>query len=80
MPGEVVQFRVIGTSRDTGDQEDLTDSIAWSSTNESVATVSRSGLVTGVGKGTATIIATLTNTDKTAVAAAATFTVAGSTR
>jgi hypothetical protein len=80
MPGEVVQFRVIGTSRDTGAQEDMTDGVTWSSTDESVATVSRSGLVTGVGQGTATIMAALTSADKTAVAAAAKFTVTGSAR
>jgi hypothetical protein len=80
MPGEIVQFRVIGTSRDTGAKDDLTDGVTWSSTDESVATVSRSGLVTGVGQGTATIMATLTSADKTAVAAAATFTVTGSAR
>jgi Bacterial Ig-like domain (group 2) len=80
MPGEVVQFRVIGTSRDSGAQEDMTENVKWSSTDESVATVSRSGLVTAAGKGHATIMATLTNEDKTAVAAAAQFTVTGSAR
>jgi uncharacterized protein YjdB len=80
MPGEVVQFRVIGTSRDSGAQEDMTEDVKWSSTDESVATVSKSGLVTAVGKGSATIMATLTNEDKTAVAAAANFTVTGSAR
>jgi len=75
MPGEVVQFHVIGSTRETGAEDDMTEAVTWSSTNESVATVSRSGLVTGVGRGTATIMATLTNEDKTAVAAAANFTV-----
>lgn len=79
-PGEVVQLRAMGTSRDTGAQEDMTDGVIWTSTDESVATVSRSGLVTGVGKGAATIMATLTNPDKTAVAAATKFTVTGSGR
>jgi hypothetical protein len=79
MPGEVVQFRVIGTTHETGAEDEMTDAVTWSSTNESVATVSRSGLVTSVGRGTATIMATLTNEDRTAVAAAANFTV-GSAR
>jgi alpha-amylase len=74
-PGEAVQFRVFGVASETGAQEDLTDSVTWSSTDESVATVSRSGLVRGVGRGTATIIATLTNPDNVEVAAAAAFTV-----
>lgn len=77
--GEVVQFRVIGITHETGAEDDMTDTVTWSSTNESVATVSRSGLVTAVGRGTATIMATLTNEDKTAVAAAANFKV-GSAR
>lgn len=72
-PGEVVQFQVLGTSRDNGTQEDLTNSVKWSSSDDSVATVSSTGLVTGVGKGSATIMATLTNEDKTAVAAGANF-------
>ncbi len=46
----------------------------------SVATVSRTGLVTATGEGSATIMATLTNQDKTAVAAAAQFTVNGATQ
>jgi len=74
-PGEEVQFRVLGTTHETGAEDDMTEGVKWSSTDESVATVNSSGLVTGVGKGTATIMATLTNADKSAVAAAATFTV-----
>jgi Bacterial Ig-like domain (group 2) len=77
MPGEVVQFRVMGTPRETGVQEEMTNNVTWTSTDESVAMVSKSGLVTAVGKGTATIMATLTNEDRTAVAAAAAFKVTG---
>jgi hypothetical protein len=79
-PGEVVQFRVNGISHDSGASEDMTERVVWSSTDESVATVSKSGLVMATGKGKATIMATLANEDKTAVAAAAEFTVAGSGR
>lgn len=43
--------------------------VGWSSSNESVATVSGSGLVTGVAKGTATITCTLSDGSKlTAIA------------
>lgn len=79
-PGEVVQFRVNGISRDSGAQEEMTDRVEWTSTDESVATVNKSGLVTAVGKGSATIMATLMNEDKTGVAAAAKFTVSGLAR
>ena len=80
MPGEALQLRVNGASGENGAKEDMTDSVKWVSSNESVATVSSSGLVTGVGRGTATIMAILTNPDRTAVAAATTFTVKGSGR
>jgi hypothetical protein len=80
MPGDVAQFRVDGTSRENGTVTDMTEGVTWSSTDESVATVNRSGLVTAVGKGNATIMATLTNQDKTAVAAAAAFKVGGASR
>ena len=80
MPGEVVQFRVDGISHETGARDDMTENVAWSSSDESVATVSRSGLVTAVGKGSATIMAKLINDDKTAVAAAARFTVGGAAK
>jgi trimeric autotransporter adhesin len=76
-PGEVMQFRVNGISHDSGASEDMTERVVWTSTDASVATVSSSGLVTATGKGSATITATLTNEDKTAVAAAAQFTVNG---
>jgi uncharacterized protein YjdB len=72
-----MQFRVNGISHDSGASEDMTERVVWTSTDASVATVSSSGLVTATGKGSATITATLTNEDKTAVAAAAQFTVNG---
>jgi uncharacterized protein YjdB len=80
VPGEALQFRVNGTSEENGAKEDMTDSVKWTSSDESVATVSSSGLVTGVGRGSATIMAILSNPDRTAVAAATTFTVKGSGR
>lgn len=72
-----MQFRVNEISHGSGASEDRTERVVWTSTDESVATVSRSGLVTATGKGSATIMATLTNENKTAVAAAAKFTVTG---
>jgi uncharacterized protein YjdB len=50
------QFVATGTSND-GTTEDLTTQATWSSSNPSVATVSRSGLATAVGVGTTTITA-----------------------
>lgn len=39
----------------SGKSVDVTESATYSSTNESVATVSATGLITAVGEGTATI-------------------------
>lgn len=41
----------------SGDTEDVTDSATYSSSEEGVATVSSSGLITGVAEGSATITA-----------------------
>jgi hypothetical protein len=73
--GETRQFRAVRTSGTTGGQEDLTDSVIWSSSNPAIATVSRSGFVTGLSRGTTTIVATATNPDKTVAAVAVGFTV-----
>lgn len=40
------------------DPENTTDTLSWSSSDESVATVDESGLVTAIGAGNATIVAT----------------------
>ena len=42
-----------------GSQEDVTDVVAWTSSNSATATVSARGLVTGAGQGTARITAAL---------------------
>lgn len=55
--GGTVQFLAIGHYSD-GSVEDLTDQIVWSSSNSAVATVSSTGLVTGVSPGVVTITAT----------------------
>ena len=58
--GTTQQFTAIGTYTDNSTQ-DLTSSVAWSSTNSSVAAVSNApgsqGLTTAVGQGSATIMA-----------------------
>jgi hypothetical protein len=73
-PGETRQFTAIRTS-DDGAQEDLTDRVKWTSSDESVATVNQSGQVTAVRHGMATIMAALTNPDRTVVATATNVTV-----
>jgi len=44
---------------DNGTTDTVTDSASWSTSNSSIATVNSTGLVTGVGLGTATISASL---------------------
>ena len=55
-PGQTQQFTAIGTYSD-GSAANLTGTVAWQSSNTSVATVNSSGLATGVAAGTATITA-----------------------
>lgn len=43
---------------ESGDTEDITDSVVWSSSNSSILSVNSSGLVTAIASGTATITAT----------------------
>jgi hypothetical protein len=71
-PGETRQFEAVRTAAN-GEQENLTDTIKWTSSDDKVATVNESGVVTAVGRGTATIIASMTNADRTVVAVAANF-------
>src|SRR5207248_368282 len=54
--GQTVQLT--GTPRDAGGNPLSGRTVTWSSSNTSVATVSNSGLVSGVTPGTATITAT----------------------
>lgn len=74
--GETRQLRAVRTSGATGGQKDLTDSVTWSSSNPAIATVGKSGIVTGVSQGKTTIVATITNPDKTVAAVAVGFAVA----
>ena len=62
--GQTFQYKAIGTYQQgthPSSTQDVTDSVAWSSGNTSVATVSSTGVVTSVGAGMATITATSGN-------------------
>src|SRR5262245_41212124 len=56
--GATQQFTATGTFSDNSKQ-DLTNQVTWASATTSVATITSSGLATGVGTGTSTISATL---------------------
>ena len=57
--GETLQFTAIVTFRDGGFNQILTDGAQWSTSNPAVATISRTGLATGVGVGRTAITATV---------------------
>lgn len=74
------QFFVLGTEGSQGLQYDVTNQVAWTSTNTSVATVGTAGagtpgLVTAVGAGSATITAIWTNKDGSKIVASASYSV-----
>jgi hypothetical protein len=71
--GQTGQFIALATLGSTGLETDVTSSpqIAWSSSIPTIATVSASGLATGVSAGTTTITAKLTNPDGTVVSGTA---------
>ncbi len=75
--GQTGQLVALGTSGSTGFQLDVTDSpqIQWLSSSPSVATVSATGLVTGVSAGASTITAELSNSDGSLVTATSTVNV-----
>jgi uncharacterized protein YjdB len=75
--GQTGQLIALGTSGSTGLQQDVTGSsqIKWSSSSPSIATVNSSGLVTGVGAGSTTITAVITNSDGSVVSSSAAVTV-----
>ena len=75
--GQTGQFIALGTSGSNGLQTNVTSSpqITWSSTIPSIASISASGLATGLSAGNTTITAQLTNTDGTVVSNTATLAV-----
>lgn len=75
--GQTSQLIALGTSGTTGLQTDVTSSaqIKWSSSISSIASVTASGLVTGLAAGASTITAELLNPDGTLVSNTATVAV-----
>jgi hypothetical protein len=71
--GQTGQFVALGTSGSTGLQTDVTSSaqIKWSSSIPSIASVSASGLVTGLSAGISSITAELSNADGSVVSSSA---------
>lgn len=66
LPAELQEQLFIKAIMDDGSMTDITGDalVKWSSSDESVATVDGTGLVTGVGAGSATIKATRADNDK----------------
>jgi uncharacterized protein YjdB len=75
--GQTAQFIALGTSGSGGLQSNVTSSpqIAWISSSPSIASVSATGLATGLSAGTTTVTAQLTNPDGTVVSNSAAVTV-----
>jgi len=75
--GQTGQFIALGTAGSTGLQKDVTSAsqLQWRSSVPSIASISATGLVTGVSQGTSTISALWTNPDSTVVSATASVTV-----
>jgi concanavalin A-like lectin/glucanase superfamily protein/Big-like domain-containing protein len=74
------QFTATGNYSD-GSHQDLTSSATWSSSNQSVATITSTGYATGVATGTTTIKAvsgSISGTTTLTVTAAGTFTITAS--
>jgi hypothetical protein len=74
--GQTVQFKAMGNFTRSPAAEDITNQVTWSSTVVSVATIDATGLATGMGDGTTTIVATSTAGRRgTAITAQATLNV-----
>jgi uncharacterized protein YjdB len=75
--GQTSQLIALGTAGTNGLQTNVTNSsqITWISSVPTIASVSASGLVTGLSAGSATITAQLTNADSTVVSNTAVVTV-----
>jgi uncharacterized protein YjdB len=63
-PNQTSQFIAIGTTA-SGATVDLTGQVSWTSSSATVGTITSGGLATGVGQGTTTISAIVTNADRT---------------
>ncbi|MDE3188958.1 MAG: Ig-like domain-containing protein [Acidobacteriota bacterium] len=74
---QTTQFIAIGTTAG-GSTVDVTNVVAWNSSNQSIATITNSGLATALASGTTTITAIFTNSDGTAGVGTANFAVAPS--
>lgn len=78
--GKTVQFTATGVyghgSNHPSTSQDITDTVAWTSSNSSVATIDASGVASGVSAGTTTITATI-NGFTGVTSATATLTVTG---
>jgi uncharacterized protein YjdB len=76
--GQTGQFIALATSGSTGLQQDVTASaqLKWTSSIPTIASVSATGLVTGLSAGSTSISAVLTNSDNSVVSANASVTVA----
>jgi hypothetical protein len=77
-PGQTSQYIAIGTTSG-GATEDLTASVAWSSSSTQVGKISSTGLATAIGQGSTTITAIATNPDNTVVTGTAIFAVTSGT-
>jgi uncharacterized protein YjdB len=75
--GQTAQFIALGTSGSTGNNINVTNAsqLQWSSSAPSIASISSSGLATGLSAGNTTISAQLTNPDGSVVTSTATVAV-----
>ena len=77
-PGKTGQFIAIGTTS-SGATVNLTNAVAWTSSSVQIATITSTGLATGLGQGVTTITALYTNADGTTATGQANFTVTSGT-
>ena len=75
--GQTAQFIALGTSGSTGFQQDVTNSaqITWTSSSQSIVSISPTGAAKGLSAGTGTITAVLKNSDGSVVSSTANVTV-----
>jgi hypothetical protein len=73
--GQTAQLLAVGVYTTSPESVNLTNQVQWQSSDNQVATVSSSGLVTGVGLGSSTISALATAPDNSVVTATAAITV-----